>query len=586
MQYSEQEISEAAQFCVAALLRLNNDEFISQFINKLGTHPHVMPNAHYQAVYAAILKVQQSDNPINALTVWESLEDNTKFQGGIQEMMKLHTLIVESESADIFTNYFLYTETLADHHRHLQNRQRASRISQAADLDSVILEEADRIIAKQQAKEPDAAETEKYVPFPEDLLFDVFKPYAAAFQGRTEVPIPFHFAVLKTLIGASLGRRVYLDAARPIYPNFYTVIVGETGIARKSTALRLGEQLLRDSDPAVRILRSLSTPEGLLQKFVPPHGYELGSSIPNDDIEDPDKINEQMEFMLNNATPGVEGFRILLSLDEFSYLLKKANKSHGEGIIQMLTEAYDYPTQLDLPTRVNPVSADHPCLSVMGATTQAWLESSLKLEDIQGGFANRFSYYHATSNDFIFKSQPGNPEFLDIVKYSVNQYRQKFPQPTAFQFNQDADREGEAWYIEHRNKLKAERNPLIREALARADVHMYKSALLHAVITNDANDTEIGIESLRWAIQLAEYLQAVTSQIYATFNLSEERRLEQRIIDLLTQKPNQTARQLTQRISWASAKEVNNTLDELSKNATIQAEKDGRTTRYHVNIEL
>ena len=304
MQYSEQEISEAAEFCIAALLRLENDEFVTQFINKLGPHPNVMPNAHYQAVYAAILKVKQSGNTVNALTVWESLENDTAFQGGIAEMMRLHTLIVESESADIFANHFLYAEILATHYETCKNKIRAARISNATDLDSAILQEADKIIAAQQTKETETDETAKYVPFPDNLLFDVFKPYAAAFQGRTEVPIPFHFAVLKTVIGASLGRQVYLNAARPIYTNFYTVIVGETGVARKSTALRLGEQLLRDSDPAVRILRSLSTPEGLLQKFVPPHGYELGSSIPNDDIEDPDKINEQMEFMLNNATAG------------------------------------------------------------------------------------------------------------------------------------------------------------------------------------------------------------------------------------------------------------------------------------------
>ena len=587
MQYSEQEISEAAQFCVAALIQLGNDELVNQFVNKLGTDPNVMPNAHYRAIYNAILKVHQSGQALNSLTVWEAVDGNTEFQGGMQEMMRLHTIVVESDPADIFTNHFLYAEILLEHYEERKNRHRASIIANAKDLDSTILQEADRIIARQRGEEEKVADdNDIYIPFPESLLFDVFKPYAAAFRGKTEVPLAFHFAVLKTVIGSSLGRKVYLDATHPIYPNFYTVIVGETGIARKSTALRIGEKLLADADRAVRILRGLSTPEGLLQKFVPPHGYELGSSIPSDDIEDPEKINEQMEFMLNNATPGVEGFRVLLSLDEFSYLLKKANKSHGEGLIQMLTEAYDYPTQLDLPTRVNPISADHPCLSIMAATTSAWLESSLKLEDIQGGFANRFSYYHATSNDFIFKPQPGDPKFLDIVKYSVNQFRLKFPQPTGFQFNREAETRGEQWYASHRNALKAEQNPLTREALARADIHMYKSALLHAAITNMPDDTEIGIESLEWAIQLAEYLQAVTTQIYSSFNLSEERRLEQRIIDLLTQKPNQTARDFTRKIRWASAKQINATLDELIKNQTINAEKGSRTTRYHLLTNL
>ena len=590
-QYSDTEISEAAQNCIAAIIRMGNNEFVSQFINKLGKDKKVMPNAHYQAAYRAVLSVFQSSQPINALSVWDELEGNKDFQGGIDEMMKLHTLVVEGEASDIFTNYFPYCKVLTENYADRQNAARAMRIGavSGADLDRVILDEADRIIAERRAT-AEISEAEDYVQFPEHLLFDVFKPYAAAFQGKTEVPLPFHFAVLKTVIGASLGRRVYLDEIKPLYPNFYSVIIGETGLARKSTALRLGEKLLRDADPSVYTLRGLATPEGLLQVFVPPSGYSLGSSIRDDDEAEAEGaaslIGDQLEFMLDNAEPGVEGFRVLVSLDEFSYLLKKATKPHGEGLIQMLTEAYDYTDKLDLPTRVNPISADHPCLSMIAATTMAWLEASLKLEDIQGGFANRISYYYATTDEFVHRPEPGDSQFLDVVKYSVNQFRQKFLQPTAFSFSEVADNEFKAWYINHRKGLKTEQNPLVREALARTDTHMRKAALLHAAISNDADDCEIGLESLKWAITLAEYLQAVTTQIYSKFNLSEERRLEQRIIDVLEQKPNQTARELTQRISWASAKEVNTAVEELVKNGTVAKEEAGRTTKYHVLREI
>ena len=590
-QYSDAEISEAAQNCIAAIIRMGNNEFVSQFINKLGKDKKVMPNAHYQAAYRAVLSVLQASQPVNALSVWDELEGNKDFQGGVDEMMKLHTLVVESEDSDIFTNYFPYCKILTENYADRQNAARAMRIGAVSgtDLDRVILDEADRIIAERRAT-GEISETEDYVPFPDKLLFDVFKPYAAAFQGKTEVPLPFHFAVLKTLIGASLGRRVYLNEIKPIYPNFYSVIIGETGLARKSTALRLGENLLRDADPSVYTLRGLATPEGLLQVFVPPPGYSLGSSIPNDDETDDEGaaslIGDQLEFMLDNAEPGVEGFRVLISLDEFSYLLKKATKSHGEGLIQMLTEAYDYPIKLDLPTRVNPISVDHPCLSMIAATTMAWLEASLKLEDIQGGFANRISYYYATTDEFVFRTEPGDTQFLNIVKYSVNQFRHKFPQPTAFQFSEASDAEGEAWYIDHRKALKTEQNPLVREALARTDTHMRKAALLHAAISNEGDDYEIGLQSLKWAIGLAEYLQAVTTQIYSKFNLSEERRLEQRILDILEQKPNQTARELARRISWASAKEVNAAVEELLKNETIGKEQVGRTTKYHILREI
>lgn len=585
--YAQDEVSEAARLTIASLLTMNNREFVSQFCKKLGDNPAVMPDRNSRILYQAILDLLKSDEDINALTVWNRIEDDDKFMGGVDDVIQLHLAIAESDPADILANNLMYAEILVQDFRERQDEQRAFSLQgkTGAEFDDAILAEADRILAEQK-QDHDIQTGDTIVPFPDDLLADIFKPYAAAFKDKTEVPTPFHFAVLKTVIGASLGRRVYLDATRPIYPNFYTVIIGETGIARKSTALRLGEQLLYDSDMSTFTLRALATPEGLLQLFCPPNGYDLGDATPREDAEDAEPITEQKRYMLQNATPGVEGFRILLSLDEFSALLKKSGKSHGEGLIQMLTEAYDYPVKLDLPTRTNPISADHPCLSIMAATTEAWLESSLKLEDIQGGFANRFNYYHATSAAAIFNSQPGDPKFLNIAKAAVNAYRIKYPQPTAFQFTPEAEQEGEIWYSQHRKQLKAEKNPLIREARARADLHLRKAALLHAAIVNTQDDTEIGLASLEWAIMLTEYLQAVTTHIYSSFNLSEARRLEQRIIDLLTQKPNQTARDLTRRISWASAREVNASIEELLKNQSIKQEQSGRTLRYHVLSEL
>ena len=143
----------------------------------------------------------------------------------------------------------------------------------------------------------------------------------------------------------------------------------------------------------------------------------------------------------------------------------------------------------------------------------------------------------------------------------------------------------EVWYIKHRELLKQERNPLIREVLARTDTNMFKAALLHAAIKNDAGNHEIGVESLRWAIMLAEYLQTVTTGIYSDFNLSETRRLEQRIMDLLTQQSNQTVRELAKGISTANTAEVKAVCDELCMSGEIcVSEETARTTRFSLAV--
>ena len=49
------EIQESAESCIAALLVIDSNDLISECINVLGTDPRIMPNAHYKAVFQAIL---------------------------------------------------------------------------------------------------------------------------------------------------------------------------------------------------------------------------------------------------------------------------------------------------------------------------------------------------------------------------------------------------------------------------------------------------------------------------------------------------------------------------------------------------
>lgn len=538
-----------------------------------------MPNAHYKAVFQAILHVFESNKTVNALTVWEALQHDHAFQGGINEIIRLHGTVVESEPEAILTNYLPHCKILKHAFKTRIQEARKARLESTpiAELDSAILAEADRILAKRTQTNPFDGH-ERVPVFPKQLLFDVFKPYVAAYENKSEVPIASHFAVLSTAIGASLGRRVYIDSTTPIYPNFFSLIVGETGISRKSTALRQGEKLLAGSDSAVKIIRSLSTPEGFIQLFAPPDGYKLGESGAG--------LQEALAYSIEQSEPGVEGLRVLLSIDEFSYLLKKASKTVSDGLIQLLTESYDFPPYLDLPTRNNALRVDHPCVSLLGATTNAWLEESLTLSDVMGGFANRICYYYAKTDTVISNPLPPDPKLLKVVKYSVSQYRQKFPTPTAFTFSDESSEHLHKWYTQRRKSIQSNQNPTVKDAIARGDLHLRKAALLHAAITNQLGDTEIDITSYRIGEVFAAYQFNVVNHIYDKFQFTENARLEQRIIELLKQQPKRTARELNQQISWTDAQSVNRSINALVENGTIEGVTHGKAVRYHLLTEI
>ena len=574
--YNEDEIREAEEFLLGGLLVQPN--LVDEAISIVGTDTGAFRAKEMQSIYASILSCYEKGEDINPLTVWigiEQLELTETVMGGASFIRDLYARIVETEST------LSYAKVVKASHDEHKQKAAALRIAASPAVDKAILDEASRIEADRTSES--VPDTEATVEFPESLLVGIFGDYVDAYKGATEVSPSLLFGTLKTIIGSTLGRRVSLDGTTPLYPNFYSTVVGHTGLARKSTALSLAENIIEQADPTVFILRSLSTPEGLMQVFVPPDGYELGSALPVGEVDETKTsvMDDNIGDMLVAAEKGVEGFRILLSIDEFSHLLKKAGKTHGDGLIQMLATAYNYPVKMHLPTRVSPLSADRPCLTAIGATTLQWLESSLKLEDIQGGFANRITYYLSEPTEYIALDRPGDQTLLDKVVYAVKDLRYRYPRNVRFRFDDVARSEFQTWYESHRKALEQEANPMVVLASVRADVHAKKAALLFSAL-RDPDDHFVHKPALDWAITLTDYLQKVVTHIYSNFNFSETRRLESRIIELVTKTPNMTARELTQRISWASAKDVNAACRELVENGTLREEPTKWTTRFYV----
>ena len=543
----------------------------------LGSDSKVFFITQHQLIYNAILKTHEvNEGKVDTVLVYAELERSGTGNraGGDLYLYDITAPIVETENAPAYAKRVkelaLRRETL---YKADQLRAAAANISiPQQQLDDMLLTESARIKNRQTASgETVITDT---VPFPESVMTGVFDDYWCAYFGCTEVSKSFLFGTLKTVIGASLGRRVSLAGTTPLYPNFFTCCVGHTALARKSTALALAESVLETADPGVFTLRSAATPEGLLAALTLPDEDDEVSGLHDN--------TTKIELMRDQVEEGVEGVRLQLSIDEFSHLLKKAGKTHGDGLIQMLATAYNMPTKLQHPTRIDPLVADRPCVSLMGATTLHWLESSLKLEDIQGGFANRITYYHGTESYWLFEDQPGDAKRLQRVAKEINALRLKYPAPTRFRFDPETAVAGQKWYESHRNELQQEQSPLVVMASARTDVHVKKLALLFSAIENMPDDHYIHLEAFEKALVLADYLQKVVAHLYQNFNFSEEKRLETKIVEVLNGKPRLTAREISKRISWASTKQVNEAVDQLLTSGALGVEQAGRTKEFFV----
>ena len=449
------------------------------------------------------------------------------------------------------------------------------------------------------------------IAFPSTAWRGVFQDYYDATDGINEVCHEFNFASALTNIGAILGKRVGLDeGATPLRPNFFTVLVGETGAARKSTAMSQAQRIFEGCDPHVRHISQLASPEGLIELLVPPSPERLGITLEklktlNESLDDllasPSTplvntgisvIREEIknletqiandQAMFESISPTVEGIRLIVEIDEFSALLKKSRKSGSDGLIDTITSAYGMPEMLDLPTRHNPLSAPNPCLSVIGCAFSEWLEASMTVDDIHSGFANRFMYFLSpeVQPDPVPRPLPPVQKSVNSVRQKVHEVRsrlQSLADPLLFTFDNDAGNRIDEWYIDLTHRKRKEVHPLKAGAIQRIDIHAKKIALVFAVLENEPGDNLIHLDQVNAAIDIAEYLYSTASKLYGDYSPNRDAKIENKILDKIREKGPMNKSALSRLLSsTTSASERNHAIDALVQAELLEIQEQGQ----------
>jgi len=188
-----------------------------------------------------------------------------------------------------------------------------------------------------------------------DFLPDGFlKDYVAFAEPLTEAPIQYHIATALAMVSTALGRNVHLEeGATTYYPNLYILVIGESGITRKSTAIGMVYQFLPKLNPEY-ILGATMSPEALLDAFKKSYCH-------------------------------------IILYDELKYLIINEEKSYGKGLVALFTSLWANPPTYRVDTK-NIILAERiikePTLNILAASTPDWLQ--LKEADVLGGFLGRF----------------------------------------------------------------------------------------------------------------------------------------------------------------------------------------------------
>ena len=424
-------------------------------------------------------------------------------------------------------------------------------------------------------------------PFPSAALNgSMFAIYQEAYSGRNEICPAYVFASAITQVGAVMGRSVFLDWSPPLYPNVFTMLIGNTSIARKSTTRYFAVEHLNDlplgEEPALQLLSSVDSAEGITHSLRTQELRRISRNVPSDD-GDETSITSVETRDIYEELPQFEGLRALYHLDEIKALFDKRMQVATRGIVSRLTEAYSMPPKLENTSKHFAEVAEYPCVSVLACSTESWLEKSLQLDDIEGGFANRFMFFlHelmppiATPKPLDAKALGSWQSFLTDLRKHYRGTHQKFTLALHVVHARNAA------YAAERQRL-VDANPLEAAVSARIEEQTMKLSLLFALADNAHGDTEVKMRHWEAAQQVGRYLLGCNLKLFGLITVDVKAQNEGRILSALERLGNTaTRRDIRRHISRTvlSADDFNRSFDALCLDETIVASKDGRKTLY------
>lgn len=304
----------------------------------------------------------------------------------------------------------------------------------SAEVIGELAKEAQRTISDENFQVLVARTKREEEEFRSLLPTEGFFKYYMKYTDRQESPDSYHFWVGASVIAGALQRRAWINkGVYDIYPNVYIVLVGPSGVTRKSRAMRMGTDLIDPYDWA-NVIADKTTPEALMEAMM------FGAS----NIE---KGSDNSVTINANSSAFIRASELAVFLNKQSYT---------SGMVALLTDLYDSPASFRYQTRTQkPISLRNVSVNFLGASTPEWLASNLPEAAFEGGFMSRMILVvrHMRSRFIPYPEDP-EPGQKEALQQFLVHVRKNFVGP--IQLAPDASRWFEEWYYKHETQARGE----------------------------------------------------------------------------------------------------------------------------------
>lgn len=370
------------------------------------------------------------------------------------------------------------------------------------------------------------------------------------FTKDQESPEDFHCWVGISLIGSALRRNCYMKRGTyTLYPNLYVVVVAESAALHKSTALNIGVEVLRESNPEHAFFSQKITTESFIHF-----------------------LHEQFEETQTSVA--------IVHASEFAVFFGKSISD--PTLLQTLTDMYDNPSYWSYSTLTRgKEECNNVCINMLAATTPEWIKTSLPEDALGGGFTSRLLFIPR------YETDRSNPFPEDTMDEATLKHRANCVHDLGlisglrgnFSWDALAKRHYAEWYEGTLKHQQHNAMPGLRGYYGRKGDTVIKLCMISSVSHDDSMN--IQIRDVESAIKLLNENEQYLPQVLNFIAQTDVGKRNIRVLNLIKKHKDVPHSKLLQSISHQmSGMELRDVIDTLEQTGEIKSEGLGRARKY------
>jgi hypothetical protein len=444
----------------------------------------------HQLIYRAILDAYEPSMPDRALisAVGKLLEERKHLEQIEGGPLYLSDALLSQACLPANVPYYIEKIQESARKREIQARlleafEKAKEDPQAALEELLSQAKLDRLVTANDGREPAAG-----ITFPESAYLGVAADFADTFSTACESPKSYFYLSFLTCLGALVGDRVCLQGATRAPARLYTVLLGPSGISRKSTAIKLTVDFFARNAFGFPVIRGLGSAEGLA-KTIQKRNYT----------------------------------NCLLVFDELRTFVDKA-KIEGSILLSIVNTLFDE-TRAENHTKGHDIELQDVHLSLLSACTLDTFANLFDANFVAIGFPNRLLLVLDESKTSIPVPREVPPSIeqalaqdLGAILYTLRSYTPS--NPLVMRLTPEALSIWSEFYATIPRTVTG----------TRIDSIGLRLAMLMAL---SAHKSEIDTEVIRAAIEIARWQLAVRDEVMPTEAYNAIAAMEQKIVRVL-----------------------------------------------------